>query len=145
MRAPRNVRTFPSFASRCIVSLSFNSLRSTPAAPGASARVPAWPYRAVAIQSWGSRRTKLFAKGKRRLFPDQIEGKIERLLEYLDRGVPLDALESVGCQIHRLKGDRKGAYAIAVSGSRRIVFRLGEDEHGEAIVYDVEVIDYHKN
>ena len=107
--------------------------------------MPAWPYRAVAIQSWGSRHTKRFAKGKRGLFPDQIEGEIERLLEYLVRGAPLDALERVGCQIHRLKGDRKGAYAIAVSGSRRIVFRLGEDEHGEAIVYAAEVIDYPKS
>lgn len=107
--------------------------------------MPTWPYRAVAIQSWGSRRTKCFAKGKRRLFPDQIEGKVERLLEHLDRGAPLDTLESVGCQIHRLKGHRKGAYAIAVSGSHRTVFRLREDENGEAIVYDVEVIDHHKS
>ncbi len=96
--------------------------------------MPSWSYRAAAIQSWGSRRTKRFAKGKRGLSPDQIEGKIERLLEHLGRGAPLDALESVGCQIHRLKGDRKGTYAIAVSGSHRIVFRLGEDENGAAIV-----------
>ena len=99
----------------------------------------------MSIKSWGSRRTKRFAKGKRGLFPDQIEGKIERLLEYLDRGAPLDALERGGFQIHRLKGDRKGAYAIAVSGSHRIVFRLGEAADGEEFVYDVEVLDYHKS
>lgn len=96
--------------------------------------MPTWQCRAVDIQSWGSRRAKRFAKGKRGLFPDQIEGKIERLLDHLDRGAPLDALESVGCQVHRLKGDRKGTYAIATSGSHRIVFRRGEDENGAAIV-----------
>ena len=47
----RNVRTFPSFASPCIVSLSVNSLQDTPAALGASARVPAWQCLAAAIQS----------------------------------------------------------------------------------------------
>ena len=99
----------------------------------------------MAIKSWGNRRTRRFAKGKRGLFPDQIEGKIARLLEHLDRGTTLDALERVGCQVHRLKGDRKGAYAIAVSGSHRIVFRLGDDADGEVVFYDVEVVDYHKS
>ena len=92
-----------------------------------------------------SRRTKRFSKGKRGLFPDQIKGKIARLLEHLDRGAPLDALERVGCQVHRLSGNRKGAYAIAVSGSHRIVFRFGEDRDGEVAFYDVEVVDYHKS
>lgn len=40
----------------------------------------------------------------------------------------------------RLTGDRKGAYAIAVSARYRIVFHY---EDGD--VYDVEVIDYHKS
>ena len=40
----------------------------------------------------------------------------------------------------RLTGDRKGAYAIAVSARYRIVFYY---EDGD--VYDVEVIDYHKS
>ena len=94
----------------------------------------------MAIQSWGSRRTKRFAKGKRGLYPDQIEDKIDDLVDRLERGdSPLD-LEDAGYQIHRLKGDRKGAYAVDLSGSHRFVFHF---EDGDA--YDVEVVDYHKS
>ncbi len=49
-------------------------------------------------------------------------------------------LEENGCQIHRLTGDRKGAYAVAVSARYRIVFHY---EDGN--VYDVEAVDYRKS
>ena len=43
-----------------------------------------------------------------------------------------------GFQFHALKGDRKGAYAVSVSGNWRIRFRL---EGADAI--DVNLEDYH--
>ena len=58
----------------------------------------------------------------------------------MESGATPVELEENGCQIHRLTGDRKGAYAIAVSARYRIVFHY---EDGNA--YDVEVIDYHKS
>ena len=90
----------------------------------------------MAIQSWGSRRTKRFAKGKRGLYPEQIDDLIDRL----QRGDSPRELEDAAYQIHRLKGDRKGAYAVELSGSHRFVFRF---EDGDA--YAVEVVDYHKS
>ena len=94
----------------------------------------------MAIQSWGSRRTKRFAKGKHGLYPEQIEDKIDDLIDRLQRGNGPRELEDAAYQIHRLKGDRKGAYAVELSGSHRFVFRF---EDGDA--YAVEVVDYHKS
>jgi proteic killer suppression protein len=48
----------------------------------------------------------------------------------------LSPLKSVG--LHKLKGDRKGYWAISVNGPWRIVFRF---EDGNA--HDVEIVDYH--
>jgi proteic killer suppression protein len=43
-----------------------------------------------------------------------------------------------GFQLHPLKGDLKGFWAVSVSGNWRVIFRL---EKGNA--YDVDLIDYH--
>jgi toxin HigB-1 len=49
----------------------------------------------------------------------------------------LSPLSSVG--LHKLKGDRKGQWAMTVNGPWRIcfVFRKGD-------AHDVEIIDYHR-
>ena len=49
----------------------------------------------------------------------------------------LGALSSVG--LHRLKGDRRGQWAITVNARWRICF---EFSRGDA--HNVEIIDYHK-
>jgi proteic killer suppression protein len=48
----------------------------------------------------------------------------------------LSPLNSVG--LHKLKGDRKGYWAIKINGPWRIVFRF---ENGDA--HEVEIVDYH--
>ncbi len=40
--------------------------------------------------------------------------------------------------LHPLKGDRKGYFAVTVTGNRRITFRY-DGEHA----YDVDLVDYH--
>jgi toxin HigB-1 len=45
-------------------------------------------------------------------------------------------LRSIG--LRKLKGDRRGFWAIKVNGPWRIVFRFAD---GDA--YDVEIVDYH--
>lgn len=50
------------------------------------------------------------------------------------------AVTAAGYQIHRLTGDRKGAYAIAISGRWRIVFHFQDGN-----VDDVEVVDCHRS
>ena len=49
----------------------------------------------------------------------------------------ISPLASVG--LHKLKGDRKGQWAITVNGPWRICF---EFEKGDA--HDVEITDYHR-
>ena len=49
----------------------------------------------------------------------------------------LSPLKSVG--LHKLKGDRKGQWAMTVNARWRICF---EFRKGDA--YDVEIVDYHK-
>ena len=49
----------------------------------------------------------------------------------------LSPLKSVG--LHKLRGDRKGQWAMTVNGPWRICF---EFRKGDA--YDVEIVDYHR-
>jgi toxin HigB-1 len=49
----------------------------------------------------------------------------------------LSPLKSVG--LHKLKGDRKGQWAMTVNGPWRICF---EFRRGDA--FDVEIVDYHR-
>jgi proteic killer suppression protein len=49
----------------------------------------------------------------------------------------LSPLKSVG--LHKLKGNRKGQWAMTVNARWRICF-----EFREGNAYDVEIIDYHK-
>ena len=49
----------------------------------------------------------------------------------------LSPLKSVG--LHKLKGDRRGQWAMTVNGPWRICFNFRK---GDA--YDVEIIDYHR-
>ena len=64
----------------------------------------------------------------------------EELLAVLDAAVSLQdlsPLKSVG--LHKLKGDRKGQWAMTVNGPWRICFKFRD---GDA--YDVAIVDYHK-
>jgi toxin HigB-1 len=47
-------------------------------------------------------------------------------------------MNNPGYRLHALKGERKGQWAVAVSGNWRLVFAFeGED------VTDVDLVDYH--
>ncbi|GAB4156549.1 MAG: hypothetical protein Tsb0016_27900 [Sphingomonadales bacterium] len=43
-----------------------------------------------------------------------------------------------GYRFHPLKGDRRGVYAVAVSGNWRLTFRFQDDD-----AWDVDLEDYH--
>ena len=49
----------------------------------------------------------------------------------------LSPLASVG--LHKLKGDRKGQWAMTINGPWRVCFEFTD---GDA--YEVEIVDYHK-
>ena len=94
----------------------------------------------MAIRSWGSRRVKRYARGDRSRYDAALHAKIDEVLALLRVDWGPAELTADGWQVHRLTGDRKGAYAVAISGRYRVVFRF---EDGDA--YDVDVVDYHKS
>ena len=93
------------------------------------------------IRSWADRKSQRFyEQGKRSGFRGMDAGAAEDLLAALDAAVSLDdlsPLKSVG--LHKLKGDRKGQWAMTINGSWRICFRFRD---GDA--HDVSIVDYHK-
>ena len=56
----------------------------------------------------------------------------------LDTAIEIDDLDIPGYKLHPLKGDRKGAWAISVSGNWRLTF-----EFIDGNVYLLNYEDYH--
>ena len=93
------------------------------------------------IRSWRNSVTRKVWDGGR---PNQLRGlDVEAaidLLLALNVAKSLDdlsPLRSVG--LHKLKGDRKGQWAMTVNGPWRICFTFRK---GDA--HDVEIVDYHR-
>ena len=64
--------------------------------------------------------------------------RVERLLDDLaDASNPAE-MDLPGLQLHPLTGNRRGTWAVRVSGNWRLTFRF---EDGEAV--DVNLEDYH--
>jgi proteic killer suppression protein len=64
--------------------------------------------------------------------------KLTRILTALDEAAQPGEMDFPGFQLHPLKGDLKGHYAVSVSGNWRVTFRF---EDGHAV--DVDYVDYH--
>jgi len=92
------------------------------------------------IKSWATSKTKkLYESGKssfRGLDVRMAERRLA-LLDEVERLNELSQLKSMG--LHKLKGDRKGQWAITINGPWRLCFRFA---NGHA--FDVEIVDYHK-
>jgi toxin HigB-1 len=81
---------------------------------------------------------RLYERGDRSgIRPDLVEN-VERILSVLDAATTPQGLDLPRYRLHRLKGDRKGFWAVTVRANRRIIFLF---EEGHAL--DVELIDYH--
>lgn len=93
------------------------------------------------IKSWATRSSqRFFEHGKASGFRGLDADAAQDLLAVLDSATSLkdlSPLKSVG--LHKLKGDRKGQWAMTVNGPWRVcfVFRSGH-------AYDVEIVDYHR-
>jgi proteic killer suppression protein len=93
------------------------------------------------IRSWRNSVTRKVWEGER---PNQFRGlDIDAAIDLLlalnvaKSLHDLSPLASVG--LHKLKGDRKGQWAMTVNGPWRVCF---EFRKGDA--YEVEIIDYHR-
>jgi proteic killer suppression protein len=91
------------------------------------------------IRSWGNSATRrLYETGKSRFGNLDADRALE-LLVSLDEAISLSELsplKSVG--LHKLKGDRRGQWAMTVNGPWRLCFRFHD---GDA--HDVAIVDYH--
>jgi len=81
---------------------------------------------------------RFFTKSDRRGIDTRQADRSRRILDRLDVAVRPEDMNLPGLRFHGLKGDRKGAYAVSVSGNWRITFRF---EEADAI--DVNLEDYH--
>lgn len=81
---------------------------------------------------------RFFTKSGRKGIDARQADRIERILDRLDAAVRPEDMNLPGYKFHGLKGDRKGTFAVSVSGNWRITFRF---EAGDAL--DVNLEDYH--
>jgi toxin HigB-1 len=81
---------------------------------------------------------RFFRRGETKGIQAQHQQRIQRILDLLDDASEPRELAIPGMFLHPLKGDKKGQWAMTVSGNWRITFAFdGED----VIVVNLE--DYH--
>lgn len=91
------------------------------------------------IKTWANAATQRFAEGGKCKFSGLDEDAAIEMLAALAAAASLSdlsPLKSVG--LHKLKGGRKGQWAMTINGPWRVCFRF---EDGDA--WDVEIVDYH--
>ena len=81
---------------------------------------------------------RLFASGETRGVSAQQAKRLRRLLASLSTATSPLNMNIAGYQLHPLGGERKGEWAVSVSGNWRLVFRF-EGENAT----DVDLVDYH--
>ena len=81
---------------------------------------------------------KLFYTGSERGVKPEHTGKLERILDRLHAAGNIKDMNYPGSGLHKLTGDKKGQFAVKVSGNWRIFF---EFVNGDAYVVDYD--DYH--
>ncbi len=85
-------------------------------------------------------------KGLRALFESGVSSGVDaqhiarprKILALLETAETLEDMDLPGLGLHPLKGNRKGDWAVKVSGNWRITFKI---QNGD--VFDVNYEDYH--
>ena len=92
------------------------------------------------IVSFGDKRTREFAEGKRVKAFAGFEHQAEMKLDRLESATSLRDLDIPGNRLEALKGDRKGQYSIRINDQWRICFEWPKGTPGPV---NVEITDYH--
>lgn len=85
-----------------------------------------------------SKALKLFAKGDASKVNPGWRSRIKQILSALNVAADPADLDVPGFDFHELKGDRKGTFAVKVTGNWRVTFRW--DDAG---AFAVDLEDYH--
>jgi len=70
--------------------------------------------------------------------PAEMLSRIRLILSTLHAASTIEGMDVPTFRLHRLKGDRKGFFAVTVRANWRIIFRFAG---GDAL--DVDFVDYH--
>ena len=81
---------------------------------------------------------EFFRTGSVRGVDARLAPKLGRMLSFLNEGPLPEAMDLPGYKLRPLKGDRKGAWSVWVSGGLRLVFEI-DGEHAT----NVDLINYH--
>jgi proteic killer suppression protein len=81
---------------------------------------------------------RLYEDDDRRKLPADMVERIRRILAALDVAMRVEDIDLATFRLYRLRGERKGMWAVTVRANWRIVFRFAD---GDAS--DVDFIDYH--
>lgn len=81
---------------------------------------------------------EFFYTGSKKGIKAEHADRLGRILDRLHAACELKDMRYPGSHLHKLTGDKKGKYAVRVSGNWRVVF---EFEGGDAYAVDYE--DYH--
>ena len=79
-----------------------------------------------------------FYTGSKKGIRPEHANRLERILDRLNAAGNIKDMNYPGSYLHQLSGDKKGQYAVKVSGNWRVFFAFIE---GEAYVIDYD--DYH--
>jgi len=80
----------------------------------------------------------LFESGNASGINTQHLARIRKILALLETAESIEDMNLPGLDLHQLKGDRKGEWAVKVSGNWRITFKLEKSD-----AFDINYEDYH--
>ncbi|HYA43184.1 MAG TPA: type II toxin-antitoxin system RelE/ParE family toxin [Syntrophobacteraceae bacterium] len=81
---------------------------------------------------------RLFLKGDPSAVSAQHQPKLQQVLAFLNVSQEPSDMSLPGFRLHPFKGERKGQWAVSVTGNLRVVFEF-EGENAT----NVDLIDYH--
>ena len=81
---------------------------------------------------------KLFETGDVTGIQPQHIQRLRKILALLETADKIEDMDLSGLNLHALKGNRKGTYAVKVSGNWRVTFKIID---GDSV--DVNYEDYH--
>lgn len=81
---------------------------------------------------------QLFETGKSRAVAADLQRRLVRQMDLLNRATSAADMNLPGFRLHELKGERKGTWSATVSGNWRLTFNFSG---GDA--FDVDLEDYH--